>query len=437
MKRERGRWMFVLGLLLVGCGAAPVTGNTEAGATAALSSLAVGASGTLDPAYGERGVAHLEGNRTWVARGLVQSDGQVVMVGHGAKGGQLTSFLRRLTAGGQPDTAFNDSGATTFLGTTAMAALQCPQGANRYNDWGAECQDPQRIVVARSSAATDALTLSRLLPSGQPDPSFGVQGQVTPALSVGEVLAVLIQSDGRVVVVGSDGLARFRRNGEVDPTFGTNGFAALAVNGWVQDVVMDPAERFLVLTNSDDGTAPRTQVQRLTQSGRPDPGYGAGGQTTLEFGPSGTGQALLVLHTGRVVVGGTGGLWRLLPGGAPDPTFGTAGHATFEAADGGDFVISGLVEDRQNRLTASVLTSERFAPTLRGNLARFRFNGTLDPSFGSGGLAHVALCPPCTATNGLAEFSAVAVLRNGRLLGLGTGGRRSGLTNLIAARMFP
>ncbi|TSA87636.1 hypothetical protein FNU79_03960 [Deinococcus detaillensis] len=427
-------WLLFAGLLLMGCGAAPGAADPAPNTNLSVSALALSPSGALDPTYGNQGVVSLSGYRIWLAKALVQSDGQVLMMGQGAMGGRVTSFLRRITSTGQPDKTFNDADTTLFLGTTSVPALQCPYGGNQYNDWGAECEDPQRIIVASSAALTNKLTLTRFLPSGQLDPSFGVQGRVNAALSVGEVQALLIQSDGQMVVLGLDGLARFRRSGAVDSTFGTNGLATFTGQNSAQSVVMDDAERFLLLTNNRTSTT--TQVIRLTPTGQLDLSYGASGWTTLDFG-AGDGQSLLMLNTGQLVIGGTGGLWRLLPGGAPDSTFGTAGHAIFQAPDGGEFIVSGLVQDNQNRLVASVLTSERYRPTLRGNLARFRSNGTFDPSFGSGGLSHVALCPPCTVTNGLAEFDAVAVLKSGRLLGIGTGGRRTGSSNLIAARMFP
>ncbi|MDV6373120.1 hypothetical protein [Deinococcus arenicola] len=456
MNKRRGWATVLLGLVLAGCGSTPVVAGPGAAASSQvapasaglesvglesaesdLSAQALGASGALDPAYGQQGLASVPGGRyTQLVRALVQSDGQALMMGQSVSSGRVASHLVRVSATGQPDAAFNSADTSYFRGADAVPALLCPNGANRYNDWGAECQDPQRIVVASSDLDTGDLTLSRFLPSGQPDASFGSAGQVAAAVSVGDVSALLIQSDGAMVVLGSDGLARFRRGGALDRSFGTGGVAPLPNDGYVQDIVMDIAERFLVLVNTDDGVASAAQVVRLTSTGQPDPSYGADGRATLDFGPMGTGQKLLVLSTNRVMVGGSGGLWRLLPNGMPDSSFGKAGRATFkgtgQGADGSGFIISGLVEDNHKRLVASVQTDERFSPTFKGNLARFRPNGTLDPSFGSGGLSHVALCAACGS--GLAEFNSVAVLKNGRLLGMGTSGTG---TNLIAARMFP
>lgn len=446
MNKGRGWAWVLLGLVLAGCGTAPVVAGpgsdaisqvAPASAEADLSAQALGPSGALDAVYGQQGRSSVPGGRhTQLIKALVQSDGQVLMMGQSVGSGRVASHLVRVSATGQPDTAFNSADTSYFRGADAVPALLCPNGANRYNDWGAECQDPQRVVVASSELATGDLTLSRFLPSGQPDTSFGVRGQVAASVSVGDVYALLIQSDGSMVVLGSDGLARFKRGGALDRSFGNRGVATLTTDGYVQDIVMDSAERFLLLVNTDDGVDTGTQVIRLKQTGQPDPGYGAGGRATLDFGPLGTGQKLLVLSTNRVMVGGSGNLWRLLPNGAPDASFGRAGRATFKGTgqgeDGGEFVINGLVEDNQKRVVASVQTAERFKPTFQGNLARFRPNGTLDPSFGSGGVSHVALCAACGS--GLAEFNSVAVLKNGRLLGMGTSGTG---TNLIAARMFP
>src|SRR2546421_807067 len=91
-----------------------------------------------------------------------------------------------------------------------------------------------RAILDRASeqtAAVEALEPRQLLSAGLLDPTFGVGGETTdPALLSGDRVAV--QSDGRIVVLGSAAgsvqLSRYHVNGTLDPTFGTGGRAATA-----------------------------------------------------------------------------------------------------------------------------------------------------------------------------------------------------------------
>ncbi|MFC4456126.1 hypothetical protein [Deinococcus sonorensis] len=424
----------LMGVML--CAALAGCGRPAVPSSATLIPQALGASGTLDPAYGQQGLAQLPASRARLVGSTLQTNNQVLVTVQSASSGRVASRVLRVTARGQADSSFGQAGSLVFPDADVATAVICPDGANADNDWSAECADPQRPLVAWSTLSTERLTLARFLPSGQPDPTFGQQGQVTVAFSVGAVKAVAIQADGKIVVLGQAALARFRRNGAPDLSFGQGGRTALPADpdAEVQDLAMDDAERFLVLRTSATDTGNQTVVLRYTPAGQLDRRYGHAGSVTLDFGPLGMGRSLLLQDSGRLVIGGAGGLWRLRPDGTPDPGFGTAGHADYPDADHGGFDISDLAEDQNHRLVASVLTSERFRPDFKANLARFQRTGQLDSSFAAGGLSHVRVCDACDISGGLAEFDAVHVLPSGRLLGAGTTGHG---TTVMVARMYP
>ncbi len=439
-----------LALTVSACGPSPDSTQSPPAPDSSLSALTLGASGFLDSGYGAGDIARaFQGGRSNRLDGFgVQTDGKAFLLIGSALAGHNASHLTRLRANGQLDTAFGINGSVDLTEQIGVLALYCPNGANVYNDWGAGCEDPPRPELAVTDSLTGLLSVLRYLPSGQTDPSLGQNGTALTSAIFKYPVAIVIQSDGKTLVADESGrLIRVRRNGAPDPTFGNGGIASIPLTpgeGFIRDMVLSEDERILLLINTSTYSSQTlsytttTRVTRLTNSGQPDPSYGTAGSATVDFDGANTGggTALLPTQNRRLMVGGTGGLWRLLPGGFPDASFGTAGHADFGSAAKGGFDVTDLTQDRQERIVASVVTDKHTHPHFEGNLARILRNGKLDPSFGSGGVSQVNLCADCAI--GTAEFAGVAVLRTGRLLGLGTSGTIRGLsTDVLAARMAP
>ncbi len=427
----------LLGLALSACGSA----RDSAAEPTSLATSALQASGTLDSSYGALGLTVPEG--AYAAGLSVQGDGKaLVLTGTGrfVFPPELRATLTRLMPNGQPDVSFGQSGAIELAGGIGALALVCPHGANAYNDWGATCQDPERpevavTVTSRDIPAQRVLKVYRFLPSGQPDPSFGTGGvALAPSAWTSYVIGLSIQADGKTLMVGNficctttgGYLARLQRDGAPDPDFGDGGLARLPPDAltFVTAIALPKSEHPLVLATDFAGVA---QVFRFTDDGKPDRHFGTGGMVQLNFDPLGGGRTLLALDDGRLVVGGTGGLWRLRSNGAPDPSFGIGGHAVFPNLD-----INKLVLDDQNRLVAAV-----DAPRAKGEatIARFKSNGSLDPSFGVGGVAHVNLCPQgCSPAN--FGFDLVALQRDGRILAEATESFHKA-DGVMVARLLP
>ena len=86
--------------------------------------------------------------------------------------------------------------------------------------------------------------------AGMPDPGFGTNGQViTPSPDnpgASTIKDFALQPDGKILVAGDilqagiyrDGLARFHPNGEIDTSFGVNGFFIKTTNFHVRPVKM-------------------------------------------------------------------------------------------------------------------------------------------------------------------------------------------------------
>jgi uncharacterized delta-60 repeat protein len=156
-------------------------------------------------------------------------------------------------------------------------------------------QPDDRIVIAgRASLSSPRgddfsdLLVARLLPDGQPDPSFGLGGQVVTDVGGQTNEAqnvVVLPDDGRILVSGSSlnpgssgvgidhhtDLARYLADGQPDPSFGTGG--TLTLDGFVgADLVVQPDGRIL-LVGTADTTPPGAPPSSVTELSVIPPGW--------------------------------------------------------------------------------------------------------------------------------------------------------------------
>ena len=186
--------------------------------------------GTVDRTFGTGGLAvgyiPAYGPVEAVA---VQADGKIVLSG-GANTIGFTDYsvaLVRFTSGGRLDPTFGVGGHMIDVRYSSIS----PQG------WDVAISPNGRINVVASPTYADPyrddFTVSRYLPNGLPDRSFGDAGRViTDMGGLDYILGLVSQPDGKLVVAGvtikSGGpydiaLARYLANGRLDPTFGDHG----------------------------------------------------------------------------------------------------------------------------------------------------------------------------------------------------------------------
>jgi uncharacterized delta-60 repeat protein len=186
---------------------------------------------------------------------------------------------------------------------------------------------------------------------GSLDPSFGKGGIVNTSGTGVAPLAAVQQSTGEIVVFGaappanapSIGLLRYTPSGQLDTTFGTNGITITDIFAYSVTqvaVAVQPNDDILVLEQLAEiasvGLQQTIALVRYTPDGALDPTFGDGGIVeTSGFGAS----ALLLQPNGQIVVGGDGGftddgevpttlaLLRYNSDGTMDTSFGTGGIA--------------------------------------------------------------------------------------------------------------
>ncbi len=117
-----------------------------------------------------------------------------------------------------------------------------------------------------------------------------------------------------------------------------------------------------------------------------DPTFGSGGMVTTRFIGGGAVQALALQADGKIVVAGSSAgrddlsdfaLARYNPDGSLDPSFGNGGKVTTDF--GGDDAAFAVALQADGKIVVAGFSFGQVA------LARYNSDGTLDPSFGSGG----------------------------------------------------
>ena len=149
--------------------------------------------GSLDSSFDSDGkVTTTIGEADYAASVVVQSDGKIVVAGSSATGGDSNFALIRFNTDGSLDSSFDP--AVTPIGSANDEA------------YSVAIQSNGKIVVAGYSdnGAQRVFAVARYNTDGSLDSSFNSDGKVTTAIGSGDfAFSVAIQSDGKIVVVGS------------------------------------------------------------------------------------------------------------------------------------------------------------------------------------------------------------------------------------------
>jgi uncharacterized delta-60 repeat protein len=377
---------------------------------AVLSASPLWADGMPDPGFGNGGRVITDFPPSSFDQALavaVLPDGRIVAAGFTENlAFRLVAVARYLTSGAL-DTSFDGDGQTTIsFGQTlpdgsASEVLLQPDG---------------KIVLvgAFANSSVPNYALARLNADGSLDSSFGTGGKVTTPLPGGARagIAAALQPDGRIVALGSAGfpeviiaLVRYNADGSLDGTFGTAGQVSVPTPLGVQAsaLALQPDGKILVAASTT--VSPDFALVRLLPDGTLDTSFDGDGLVTSDFGGTETANSVALQPDGRIVVSGsrtsTGvdiALARYLSNGTLDTTFGTGGLAT--ADSGVEETADGLVVQPDGKLLVAGFTNDAGANDFI--LARFNADGTHDTTFGTGGFLLTDFGSPADQAHALA-----------------------------------
>jgi uncharacterized delta-60 repeat protein len=378
-----------------------------------------GAAGDLDPSFGTGGIAR-PGDAVSTANAMVlQPDGRIVLAGSTAGTG-FDWRLTRLNADGSLDAGFGTGGIVTtdFGGDYDIAnavALQ-PDG---------------RIVVAGtegdSSGAGRDFAIARYNRDGSLDTGFGAGGRVTAGFGPGpdDAFEVVVQPDGKIVVAGiaagDFGVLRLNADGSLDASFGSGGGVRtdVAPQDFVPAAIVQPDGRIVAGGGSASGASGTFSLVRYLTDGGLDPSFGTGGVVRTDVGPGLEFiYAMASQPDGKIVVtgpvqAGDFAVARYAADGDLDPTFGAGGIVLTDVAGATDSP-SAVVVQPDGRIVVAGLAAGASGDDEDFALARYLADGTLDPSFGTGGKVTT------DTTDGSDGANALALQPDGRILAAGS-----------------
>ena len=241
------------------------------------------------------------------------------------------------------------------------------------------------------------------------DPSFGSGGVVTTSIGGvdDEAHAVALQPDGKIIVGGycqssplGFALVRYNPDGSLDTSFGSGGKVTTGNNGMVNALALQPDGKIVAAGESWNGSTNYVfALARYNADGSLDTSFGSGGVVMTTVFPSNSAQAYAVAvePDGKIVVAGRAydavreefALARYNADGSLDTSFGSGGIVTTAFGTGDAAGYGVVVQSDAKVVVAGYSSSDPLHTDIA--LARYDANGSLDTSFGSGGTVTTAI----------------------------------------------
>ncbi|MBA3832009.1 MAG: hypothetical protein H0X34_08965 [Chthoniobacterales bacterium] len=384
------------------------------------------AAGRLDASFGNGGVAITDFAQTddYASAVEVQPDGTIIVAGSSGIYPDFHSALVRYTRNGGLDSAFGNGGKVVA------------QFDSNGDDLSAIVLQSDGKIVAAGSIHGTAFLVARFNADGSLDQAFGSNGSVETKFGDPSAGAadVVLQTDGKIIAVGVSGagslselndfaLARYNSDGSLDQTFGSGGkvithFPGVFNTGSTATSAMFQSDGKLVVGGfyKNEGTPHQFALARYNSNGSLDFNFGRAGKVMT---PVGTGDAfsfaIALQSNGRIVLAGysdtTQGHDFSLAGyasnGTLDTTFGNGGIMATDFAGGSDDIAYAMTMQRDGKLVVAGRTGPYPEFDFAG--ARYSSDGQLDQNFGTGGKV-------TTSFSSSDDAYAVAFQPNGKII---------------------
>lgn len=375
---------------------------------------AFGQAGTLDNSFSGDGylLYSVPGTNSTTGTGIeLQSDGKYLISGKAAA--QIpVSFSKflvvRLTQDGTLDSSFGEGGYTadsTF-------------GRSFAHDLG--LQSDAKILVTGQDfdnvSITENIGVMRLLPDGNLDSTFGYNGRVDIDHGHTEEGHTIIQlSDGKIVLTGHtdydvatntiDGparnnifLARLLADGSNDPSFGTDGFSTFDFGGtqdYSKNMILQN-DQYIAGSCSCLNSKCKSILIRVNSNGSLDTSFGNNGVASIPAGVESVFWRMMSQTDGKIVVVGQViynepdydlFVQRFTVNGLPDSSFGVNGTFSLDLGEPAEKFEDVAIQP-DGKIVCAGYTAEGTGNKDAGDAVVVRLNpdGTLDNSFGTGGI---------------------------------------------------
>jgi uncharacterized delta-60 repeat protein len=354
----------------------------------------------------------------------LQPDGRILLGGTSFSGTNDDFALVRYNADLTLDTALDVDGKVT----TNINATDAGQGGLVVQPDGKILLGGQNFIGGPSD---DDFVAVRYNPNGTLDTSFDGDGKaITPVDTLWDIATAMArQPDGKIVLagyarVGGAGgqydfaIVRYNVDGTLDTSFGTSGKVVTAVgpaDDWGNAMLIQPDGKILLAGATMQATNDFAMV-RYNPNGTLDASFGASGIVITPIGAaSDWGSGVALQPDGKIVFAGqsfTGAnidvaVLRYNANGTLDGTFGAGGIVLTAVGPGDDYGRAVTVQPDGKIVVAGTAFNGANDDVL---VLRYHPNGTLDASFSGDGI----VTTPIGAGNEM--VGAVALQSDGRIL---------------------
>lgn len=277
----------------------------------------------------------------------IQPDGKIVAAGYEDIVSNRAFSLARYNADGALDNGFDSDGK-----------VRVPVGGFWSAANAVAIQSDGKIVAGGLSGNTTSsfFALIRLNADGSLDNTFGSNGKVQTAVGsfYDGIEGIAIQPDGKIVAVGytlvsdyNTALARYKPNGTLDSTFGTNGVAVFPL-GVDEDrglaVALQADGKIVIAGFAINATYKEFMVARFNSNGTPDLTFSGDGKAYVDVGTDNdVANGISIRSDGRIVLVGDSkvtntdfGMARFYPDGSPDVEFSGDGKVSLDVSGSHD-----------------------------------------------------------------------------------------------------
>ncbi|HKZ14387.1 MAG TPA: hypothetical protein VJL81_11125 [Solirubrobacterales bacterium] len=229
------------------------------------------ADGSLDPSFGA-GAGYVSVAQKWPASGFAVDGGEAIV---GTYGFPRSSLHMVQIEDGAPVTSFGEGGSVLLPLETQVAQLAFARGG-----------DPVVLAIHRPAGTKEPGEVYRFLADGSRDPAFGHGGKVELRLPRGgEVRAksVVAAPRGRFLIGGRSGhrfaITRLLPDGRPDPSFGSRGWSVVPVGGPAKYLTLARAGSHIYLAGLvGERNEQDLVLMRFDRDGRLDQSFGRRGR---------------------------------------------------------------------------------------------------------------------------------------------------------------
>ena len=365
-----------------------------------------------------------------------------------------------------------------IVGTSAVAGdgdldPTFANGGAAFADWATTVSRDVQVAVdstgnvfvgatTRNPAGNRMFAVAKLRPDGSLHNGFGYQGLRTVDFDLvingwDQLRGAYPLAGDQLMLVGvaqipgnadAPAMARLTAAGNADETFGAGGKRVITNSPWaIEDLEFEVAARqrdgkFVFGGWCKDCPWSRgALVLRVNANGTPDPGFGTNGWASFAVPALTSLEAITIDSSGRIVLAGFDGdlavgphatvVARFLPNGSADTSFGIGtGYVRLtnvpNPPPNGGWLGRAIAADPDGSLLLALMMDEDMDST-RAGIVRVRENGTLDNTFGTGGLRSLDL-------EGGVFINALTVRSDRRIMATGSI-NHNGIQDVLVSRL--